>query len=159
MRIEHQLRYDVPRDQVYAMLGDRDFREQVCQAMHVVRADVDIRSTADGMDVRIDMVQHTHGVPSFAKKFIGDETRIIQSESWVAGEGADLTVEIPGKPGHVTGRITLADEGPGTVETFVGEAKVSIPLIGGKLEGLIQGLFVDGMDTERGVGVRWLART
>jgi hypothetical protein len=159
MRIEHRLRYDVPRDQVYAMLGDRDFREQVCQAMHVVRADVDIRSTADGMDVRIDMVQHTQGVPSFAKKFIGDETRIVQSESWVAGEGADLTVEIPGKPGHVTGRITLADDGAGTVETFVGEAKVGIPLIGGKLEGLIHGLFVDGMDTEQGVGVRWLART
>jgi hypothetical protein len=157
MDIEHELHYQASPEAVYAMLAEPEFRERVCAAMDVVSADVDIRPLDDGMRVRIDMVQRTHGVPGFAKKVVGDETRVIQSETWVAGKGADLEVEIPGKPGHIRGRISLVGSAGATVERFDGAAKIGIPLIGGKLEGLIHRLFVAGMDTEHSVGTRWLA--
>jgi hypothetical protein len=157
MKIRHQLQYDAAPDDVYAMLGDPAFRDRVCDAMDVVSRDISIEPRDGGMSVRIDMVQRTQGVPGFAKKVVGDETRIIQTETWTAGRGADLEVEIPGKPGHVRGRITLGPDGAGTVEAFAGEAKINIPLVGGKLEGLIERLFTRGMDTEQRVGAAWLA--
>lgn len=156
MRIRHQLKYDASPEDVYAMLSDPAFRQRVCAAMDTVSHDVAIDETDAGMSVRIDMVQHTHGVPGFAKKIVGDQTRIIQSEQWAETRAADLQVEIPGKPGHIRGRITLTGDASGTVEAFEGEATVSIPLVGGKLEGVIEKLFLKGMDTEQGVGAAWL---
>ncbi|HET9860631.1 MAG TPA: DUF2505 domain-containing protein [Nocardioidaceae bacterium] len=157
MRIRHQLKYDASPEDVYAMLSDPAFRQRVCAAMDTVSHDVAVDETDAGMSVRIDMVQHTHGVPGFAKKIVGDQTRIIQSEQWAETRAADLQVEIPGKPGHIRGRITLSGDASGTVEAFDGEATVSIPFVGGKLEGVIEKLFLKGMDTEQGVGAAWLA--
>lgn len=174
MKIRHQLNYDASPDEVYAMLADPAFRTRVCEAMDTVSQEVSVdrggtggRTATDDTDgtdgtdgaltVRIDMVQRTVGVPGFAKKIVGDQTRIIQSEHWTGRRAADLELEIPGKPGHVRGRITLSGDASGTVETFEGEATVNIPLVGGKLEGLIHRLFVDGMDTEQRVGAAWLA--
>ncbi len=157
MRIRHQLKYDASPEDVYAMLSDPAFRQRVCAAMDTVSHDVAVDETDAGMSVRIDMVQHTHGVPGFAKKIVGDQTRIIQSEQWAETRAADLQVEIPGRPGHIRGRITLSGDASGTVEAFDGEATVSIPFVGGKLEGVIEKLFLKGMDTEQGVGAAWLA--
>ena len=157
MRIRHELSYDATPDEVYTMLADPAFRDQVCDAMDVVSRDVTIDGGADAMTVRIDMVQRTQGVPGFAKKIVGDQTRLVQSERWTARRSADLQVQIPGRPGHVAGRITLAQDGARTVETFEGDVSINIPLVGGKLEGLIGKLFVKSMDTEQRVGAAWLA--
>ena len=54
------------------------------------------------------------------------------------------------------GTITLVESGDETVETVVGDIKVSIPLVGGKLEGLIGDLPVRA--AQRGQGRRHLAR-
>jgi hypothetical protein len=157
MEIRHELHYDAPPAVVYAMLGDLRFRAEVCEAMRVAEHDVSVTGTSFGMDVRIDMAQRTSGLPSFARRIVGDTTRVIQSESWEAEKGAALQVEIPGKPGHIRGRITLAATGSGTTESFVGEATITIPLVRRRLEGLIERLFIEGMDTEQAVGARWLA--
>ena len=160
MRITHELRYDAPVAAVYAMLGDPAFRERVCAAVHAVRQEVSVVPTDRGIDVRLDMVQRTAGIPAIARKVVGEESRVIQSERWDAEQGADLEVEIPGRPGGIRGRITLHPDGPDgsrTVESFDGEATIRVPLVGGRLEGLIERLFTGGMDAERAVGVRWLA--
>jgi uncharacterized protein DUF2505 len=157
MKIRHQLRYEASPDDVFAMLSDRAFRERVCAAMNVVSSDISIQEIGQGLTIRIDMNQRTTGLPSVARKFTGDETRIIQTERWTGGRVADLEVEIPGKPGRIHGRTTLTADGDGTIESFEGETKVNLPLIGGKLEGLIQGLFVHGMDAEHRVGTAWLS--
>jgi uncharacterized protein DUF2505 len=157
MEIRHELHYDAPPAEVYRMLADPQFRAAVCDAMHVVDQDVSITANPTGMDVRLDMAQRTAGIPAFARRIVGDTTRVIQSESWEAEKGADLRVEIPGKPGHIRGRITLSALGDGTTESFVGEATIGIPLVGRRLEGLIEKLFIEGMDTEQAVGARWLA--
>lgn len=157
MLIRHQLTYDASPEEVYEMLSDKTFRDKVCDAMGAVSHDVVIDRTDEAMSVRIDTTQRTKGMPGFAKKVIGDQTRILQSEGWVPAQSADLEVELPGKPGHIRGTITLTGDESGTVESFAGEATMNIPLVGGKLEGLIEKLFIKGMDTEQRVGAAWLA--
>lgn len=157
MHIRHELRYAAAPPAVYEMLADPAFRRKVTEAMDAVSSEIAVDRTDTGMSVRIDMVQRTHGVPGVARKVVGEETRIVQAEQWVDGKSAELEVEIPGKPGHIRGRITLSADGTETVESFVGDATVNIPLVGKKLESLIEKLFVDGMDTEQRVGRDWLA--
>ena len=101
-RITHELTYDAPLADVAAMLADPAFREQVCDDQHVLRHEVSVSGSAeDGdLEVTIDQVQAADGIPSFAKKFVGDEIVIVQTETWTSAHGADVELAIPGKPGE-----------------------------------------------------------
>lgn len=155
MKIRHELTYAASPSEVYQMRADPVFRAKVCEAMDTLSYDVDVDDASE-LVVTIDMVQHTQGVPGFAKRVVGDETRVIQTERWPELHYGHIEVEIPGKPGHIRGTLSLADQGAGSVYVFDGEAKMGIPLIGGRLEGLIEKLFVAGMDTEQQVAAAWL---
>jgi hypothetical protein len=156
MRFSHELTYDASPDEVRAMLADPAFRERVCEAMHASRHSVSVSGSGAGMSVEIDQTQPARGIPSFAGKFVGDEIRIIQRETWTGDSGGSLTLEIPGKPGTFEGTVALTGD-TSTVETFDGEIKVRVPLVGGKLEGLVGDLFRAALQAEERVGRTWLA--
>lgn len=157
MKFEHTLRYDASPAEVFAMLGDAVFRERVCEAQHVSEATVEIDGVDDTMTVSIDQRRPSDGIPSFAKKFVGDTIHIAQREEWSSATDAVLDVTIPGKPGHMKGTITLRPDGDGTVETVSGELKVHIPIVGGKIEGLVIELFEHALEAEQRIGKSWLA--
>ena len=156
MRFEHVLRYDAAPAEVFAMLRDPGFREQVCEAQHATEASAKIDGVDDSMSVTVEQQRPADGIPSFAKKFVGDTIHIVQSEEWSSATDATLDVGIPGKPGHLKGTVTLRPDGEGTVETVAGELKVHIPLVGGKIEGLIAELLEHALQAEQRVGRTWL---
>ena len=156
MDFRHELSYDAPPDQVFEMLADPAFREKVSAAMDVVSADVSLERSGDGFTLVNDQVQRTTGLPSFAKKFAGDTTRAVQREEWSDASGGTLAIETPGKPTSMKGTIALVSSGSGTTEVVELTIKAKVPLIGGKLEGLMAEQVRDGMDTEHAVGVAWL---
>lgn len=155
-RISHDLTYDAPLGAVAAMLADPAFREAVCERQHVLRHDVTVEETAAGRKVTIDQVQAAKGIPSFAAKFVGDEIHIVQAETWTADDHGDIEVTIPGKPGQMSGTATLVESGGVTTETVTLTIRVGIPLVGGKIEGLIGDLLLRALRTENTVGREWL---
>lgn len=159
MKFRHEITYDAPAADVWTMLSDPAFRQKSCEAMGVVSSTIAVEPTGQGMKVRIDQVQRTEGIPSFARKFAGETTEAVQVEEWSDRRNATLTVRTPGKPTEITGTLTLTEEDGRTIETFDGECRVKVPLIGGKLEGLMSDLFRKGMDKEHQAGVAWLGGT
>ena len=157
MHFHQELEYDASPAEVYAMLADPAFREAVCEAGDSVRHQVSISPDGDGMSVSVDQVQPAAGIPSFAKKIVGDEIEILQREEWSSDTDASLDVSIPHKPGHLKGTITLREKGSGTVETVDAEVKVHIPIVGGKLEKLISDMLGSALRSEHRVGKAWLA--
>ena len=157
-RLKHELTYDAPMAEVAEMLADASFREEVCEFQGVKRAMVSIDSDDNGMEVTIDQVQAAHGIPSFAKKFVGDEINIVQQEYWSSPTEGDITVTIPGKPGEMKGTARLAESGGVTTETVDLTVKVNIPLVGGKIEGLIADLLLKALKAENKVGRDYLSR-
>ena len=156
MRFRHELSYDASPTEVFEMLADPAFREKVGAAMDVVSAEVAVDRTVEGFLLTIDQVQRTEGLPSFAKKFAGETTRAIQVEEWPDATGGSLTIDAPGKPSSISGTIALVPEGSGTTEVVELHIKVKVPLIGGKLEGLLEEQVRKGMDIEHEVGKAWL---
>lgn len=157
MKFSHVLSYDATPGEVYAMLADPAFREKVCAAMQATRHSVTIEPSGAGMSVVMEQTQPARGIPSFAKRFVGDEMDIVQRESWTDGSSAELTIDLPGKPGRFAGRITMAGDGDRTVETVAGDVSVKVPLVGGKLEALIGDLLQVALRAEERVGREWLA--
>jgi hypothetical protein len=158
MRFSHDLTYAATSETVAAMLADPAFRDEVCAALHVLRHEVSVQGAGPGRTVVVDQTQPAQGVPPFARKFVGDEIRIVQRETWRDATTADLDIEIPGKPGSMQGSITLAGDGTHTVETVSGDLKVKLPLVGAKIEQLVADILRSALRTEQRVGETWLAR-
>ncbi|MET1060652.1 MAG: DUF2505 domain-containing protein [Nocardioides sp.] len=153
-RITHELTYPgATVEQVTGMLMTPAFREAVCDAQKdVQRREVSI----DGTTVSIDQTQSADRIPGFAKKFVGNEIRILQEERWTSSTHGDVTVTIPGKPGQIAGTVEVVESGDGVTETVVLEITVSIPFVGGKIESLIGEKLKHSLETENRVGRTWL---
>jgi len=148
------LTYDAPVSDVAAMVADPVFRERVCEAQHALSAKVSI----EGTGVAIVYTQAVRGVPSFATAFVGDTIEVHQDESWSTDfTRGEITITLPGKPGEVSGTAVLAERAGRTVETVTLTATARVPLVGGKLEKLILGLFEKALMREHEVGVGYLA--
>jgi hypothetical protein len=158
MKFSHEIRYDTTPDQVHEMLMDPDFRKAVCEAATAtIRYDVRVNGSGGVTTVEVEQYQPSTHIPSFARKFVGDEIQVRQTETWSDPSAASLLVEIPGKPGKLTGKVSLAPDGAGTVETVSGDLKVSIPMVAGKLEAMIGDLLKAALRNEEKVGRSWLA--
>ncbi|MBL0749767.1 DUF2505 domain-containing protein [Nocardioides baculatus] len=153
-KLTKKLTYDATAEAVAAMLDDTGFREEVLERQRVVRGSAVI----DGDVVTIEQVRSADDIPSFAKKFVGDEILIVQTENWTSPTSADVRLTIPGKPGEAVGTMELVESGGTTTETIDLDLTVKIPLVGGKIEQLIAGIFSAALDVEQKVGREWLAR-
>lgn len=155
-KLSYDLTYDAPLTAVGEMLMDPAFRERVCDAQGAIRRTVSIGPDGGGMKVVVDAVQLAHGIPGFAKKFVGDEIQLVQTEQWSDLETGRVEVVIPGKPGQMTGTIGLRESGGTTTETVQMEIRVGIPLVGGKIEALISDLLRKALRAENTVGRQYL---
>jgi hypothetical protein len=155
MKVTHAVRYDASVAEVYAMLTDPAFREKATWSQGATAVDVTVSTAADTGTVRIDLESPNTDVPSFARKLVGDTLHAVQAEEW-SGHEADFSITTSKVPAGVHGRRALVADGEGCRDTFDGEARAAIPLVGGRLEKVIAGKLKDGWDVEHAVGVAWL---
>lgn len=99
-------------------------------------------------------------VPGFAKKFLPERNRATESHTWdapVASEArhCGITVEIAGVPATIKGTLTLSPAGAQTQVDIAIEVKASIPMVGGKIEGLIVADLEKTIEGERAFGEQW----
>lgn len=156
MRLSHHLPYDAPAEAVRAMLVDPAFWDRVALATGAISSTTTVEGAGDRVTVVTDEEQPVAGVPSFAKKFVGDSARAIKRQVW-SGTSSTFEVDTPGKPTSMSGTATLVESGGRTTLTYDLEVKASVPLVGGKLERLVCELTGAGFDTEHEVGEAWLA--
>lgn len=156
-RLTHELTYDAPLAEVSAMLRDQDFRERVCEARHVLRHQVSVVPEGEATVVTVDEHESAEDIPGFARKFVGDEINVVQTETWTSPEHADVHVTIPHKPGDIHGTIRLVEAEGRTTETVDLEIKVAIPIVGGKIEGLVSDLLLKALRIEEKIGREHLA--
>ena len=157
-KVQQELRYDgATISDVHEMLGDEAFRAKVCDAQGVLRHTIAVERNGEAMAVTVDQVQPAQGIPGFARKFVGDEINVVQTEDWLAPAKGNITVTIPGKPGEMSGTALLTEDPDGTTETVTLSIKVNIPLVGGKIEGLIGDLLTKALRAEHRTGQKWLA--
>lgn len=137
MRVTHQLAGDV--ETVFALVTDPAFLERKFAAGGARDVTVASEATPDG-GIRLVIKRGvTLELPSFAAKFIQPTNTFVQTENWAAAtaDGRRLCsyeVEVQGVPSHITGTVTLSPDGAQTRQDIEAQMKVSIPLVGGRLE-------------------------
>lgn len=135
--------YDIPADveAVYAVISGEDWAAHKAKAFDD-ESRQESRTVTDGGAVTLVVSRGLpDGIPGFLEKFLPRGGRANQTEAWGASDdGArrgTWTGEIPGAPATVGGTMALEPIATGTRYRIQGEAKVSIPLVGGKAESFI----------------------
>ena len=135
--------YDIPGDveAVYAVITGEEWAAQKAKALNDDSQQVSRTVGAGGAVTLVVSRGLPEGIPGFLEKFLPKGGRATQAEAWSAAEGGvrrgTWQGEIPGAPANVSGTMALEPTPTGTRYVIRGEAKVSIPLVGGKAESFI----------------------
>ena len=155
-RIQHRSEFGFPAERVRAALTDEGYlRERLARIGGRSSALVS-HEARDGV-TRIVMRQgiDAEHLPSAARRLAPNGVTIERTEVW-NGRRATVTAAVAGLPGSLTGAMALDDAEAGSVLAMDGEVKVSIPLVGGKLEGAIADQLGTLFGAEARFTNRWL---
>jgi hypothetical protein len=139
IRVTHELAGDIAT--VQALLTDPAFLERKFAASGATEISVSREETAEGGLRLVIRRRVTVDLPGFATKFIQPTNTVVQTEEWAppTADGRRVctyTVDVQGVPSRIDGTVTLSPDGDATRQDVQAEVKVSIPLVGGKLEKL-----------------------
>jgi hypothetical protein len=152
--------YDASIDQMWAMLSDQGYHQAKYEALGAgnisfteFNADSSAITMKNERDVPADL-------PSFAKKIVGETNHVTQTERWTrSGDSASCSIEIQIKnvPGGTTGTMDINPTGSGCSWAADFTIKVGIPMVGGKLEGVMKDETASNFVKEKTFNDEWLA--
>lgn len=137
MHFHKELLFNGTPEEVHAVLADERFRRAVAERAGSTQVDVTSEQTEEGLVATVCSRQPAPDLPGPMASLLGDELRVDQKETWFSHDHADLEVTVHGKPGHIKGTVRLEPRGEQTAQIIDAEVKARIPLIGGKVEGVI----------------------
>ena len=156
MKVTHHFDADV--ETVYALMSDPDF----CMRKYADAGATDIQIDSDRRDDGPKLVSRrkvTVDLPGFAKRVMQPTNTVVQTDEWsAAARSCRYSVEVQGVPSRIDGTVTLTEEGGGTRQEVQAEVKVSIPLLGGKLEKFAVDNGVKALDHEAEFTAKELSR-
>jgi Protein of unknown function (DUF2505) len=140
---------------VYTMMIDQGYLEEVCVASESISYDVSVNGSSTRSS-------RTLPSPESAARFTGPQLTVVEEVAWSeAGPDGSRTgtmnMTITGQPVSLKGTLRLAAGGRGTTVDLNGELKVAIPLLGRKLEQSSAPAVLAGFRTQQRVGDRWLS--
>jgi hypothetical protein len=139
VRIEHDYAADV--ETVYALITNPDYIERKYVAIGGRDVGADRSEGDDGGCEVVTKRTVSVDLPGFAKKVLTPSQTTVQTEVWSGADGdgtrrCTYDVDIQGAPGNISGSHTLTPSASGSHHVIDIEIKVSVPLLGGRLEKL-----------------------
>ncbi|SER40214.1 DUF2505 domain-containing protein [Lentzea albida] len=156
-RIEHHTTSPHSAEKVFGAMTDETYlRDRLAAIGGTNSALISFDKTDERTSYQLKQGVPAEHLPSAVKAALGGDLVIQRTETWAAGAGT-VEVAVNGVPGRLEGSFTVLDNGSGSKTTLTGEVKVSIPLLGGKLEKLIAEQVAVLLDKESEFTSEWLA--
>lgn len=156
-RIEHHTTSPHSAEKVFGAMVDETYLRDRLAAIGGTNAElVSFLSVEEKTSYELKQGVPAEHLPSMAKSLLGGDLVIKRVEVWAAGVGT-VEVTLAGVPGRLDGAFTITANGSGSKVTLTGETKVSIPLMGGKLEKVIAEQVVVLLEKESEFTSQWLA--
>ena len=157
MQITSRVEFAAGVEEVFAMMTDRAYLEEVCQASHAISYEAEVTGTTTRTTRKLP-------APEMAEKFVGQTVTVLEETVWGPADASGTrtgrtSMKIPGQPVTMKGTVELAAGGPGTVAELTGDLKVAIPILGKKLEQSIAPTIVAGFRVQQKIGDARLAKS
>jgi hypothetical protein len=148
--IEASFEAPVTVEQVYGAFTSRDYWVARIAAFDASISLDSFLLGPDGM-VSVATTQDLRGeaLPGPLAKFYPGDLGIHRREAWTPVGGrevsGDIAVAAKGAPLSGNGKALLSAQGDGSRLTFAGSVRLSLPLIGGRVEGILVDQLVEGI--------------
>jgi len=157
VKLSQEYAYPAGVEQVYELITDPSFREEDCAAQGSADYAVTVVPEGDGHAVTIRRTMPADDMPDLVRKLTGDTVKVEQTENWGppgpdGARTADVKVEIIGQPAQMKGTATLTGSGDTAAFRVNAEVKVSIPLLGKKIEPIVANAIIKALDTDVELG-------
>jgi uncharacterized membrane protein len=154
MDISSHLDFAAPPADVYAMMTDQAYLEEVCVASESLSYHVSVKGSTT-------RTSRTLPAPDSAARFTGPQLTVNDKVGWgdPASDGSRsgaVTMTVLGQPVNFRGQVKISPGGRGSVVDVTGELKVAIPLLGRRLEKAAAPAVMAAYRTQQEVGDRWL---
>ncbi len=131
--------YDASPEEVFAMITDATFQEQVCERIRPRSYDVAVREAGTDTVVRVWWETRSVDVPAVAKRFVHQPLVVAQTKIWhpAHSDGSregDVEGEVADAPIKLTGRTRISADGRRTTQLFDLHVTATVPVVGKRLE-------------------------
>ncbi|SKB04334.1 DUF2505 domain-containing protein [Aeromicrobium choanae] len=138
MKLTEKFEYPASPEQVFGLVSDQGFRERSCERQGARDYSVTVEEQGGATVVTIVRTMESD-MPDFIKKLTGDSVTVTQVEKWGPADAAgtrtaEVSVDIHGQPARMLGTSTIAGSGNVSTMSVDGDVKVSLPLIGRRIE-------------------------
>lgn len=156
-RFEHRATFASPAGTVYSALVDRAFLEERLRVLGGKSAAL-VEHSVSGTEVTVRFRQgvDANRLPGAVKAILKGDLIVEREERW-SGQSSTGRATISGVPGEIRSRTVLSDRDGGCELVTTAEVRVSIPLVGGKLEGVIAEQVGKLLAAESEFTGKWLA--
>jgi hypothetical protein len=136
-RFEHRATFSSPAGIVYSTLVDRAFLEERLRVLGGKNAAlVEYSGGDDQVSLRLRQGVDANRLPGAVKAILKGDLIVEREEHWAA-RASTAKATISGVPGDIKSRTVLNERDGGCELVTTAEVRVGIPLVGGKLEGVI----------------------
>lgn len=155
-RLELRHSYPEPPVRMREILTDPGYLRDKVRAVGGPHAELVSREEDEnGVTVVLRQLVPADALPSFMRSVLPGDLSIVRTETWHDTDGTVYSV-VDGAPGTINGKMHLESDAGGSVLSLRLEAKVPLPLIGGKVEKAITNSVNKLMDTEYDFTLQWL---
>lgn len=161
-RFSHSVQLGGPLEAVHATYADEAYWADRLRTVGTDKDFVDdFVVDGDAITVTITQFVPESDIPDLARKVISGDLRLVRTVKFSGFDGTTMLgtsrAEAAGGLGVITGEAESVAQGDVAVDSVSGQVKVSVPLLGGKLEKLVV-QHITGLFSEEYAHLnRWLA--
>lgn len=151
-------RYAATPDQMIEMLSDPDYIAAKYSALGDLKFSVE-EQTNDGSSLTTKVSRTVaSNMPDAAQKVLGKENDMVQTENWdISGPTKTGAIVIESPPAKIKTATKIVPVGDSECDyTAEFEIKVSVPLIGGRIEKMVKSETADSLVKEKTFNEKWL---
>lgn len=154
--------YDATPEEVFAIITDATFQEQVFASVQATSYDVAVQDSGDDMVMRFRWETRPVDVPAVARRFVGPTLVMAQTKIWHAAQvdgtrEAEVEGEVTGVPVQVAGRTRIAPNGRLTTQAFDLHVTATVPVVGKRLERIVADAVRTRLEKKFEIASSWLA--
>jgi hypothetical protein len=156
--------YDATPEELFAIITDPTFQEQVFERFMAPSYEVVIGDAGTVLVVRVRWETVPGTVASVARRFVGPTLMVAQTKIWHPADvdgarEAEVAAEVTGAPVRVTGRTRIVPDGRSTTQAFDLQviASVSVPVVGKQLERVVAEAVRARLEKKFEVAWSWLS--
>lgn len=161
-RFTHSARIDAPVETVFHSYGEEAYWRDRLSAVGSAKDTLDDFVVADDA-ITVIVTQHIPDdeIPDIARKLLPGGLTIVRTSTYTGFDGrsyrGSANADAAGGLGRIEGGTEAVPEGEAALESLSGQVKVSVPLLGGKLEKLVVAYLDQAFEAEYRHLNRWIA--